>query len=106
VKQKHRKKPNVWRSIALERINDLFNQAGKIFHYSKEYSNRYVTLARKISMKYKVKTPSELKKRFCKHCYSYLVPGNTSRVRIHKSKVIYYCKNCRKFMRFPIKDRR
>ena len=30
----------------------------------------------------------------------HLVPGKNSRVRIHKSRVIYYCFNCKKYMRF------
>ena len=63
-------------------------------------SNRYVTLARKISMKFKVRIPTELKRRFCKHCYKYLMPGKTVRIRTHKGKVVYNCLNCKKFMRF------
>ena len=52
--------------IALEGVTILFSEAGKIFSQEPELSDRYVRLARKIAMKYKVKMPSKLKRRFCK----------------------------------------
>jgi ribonuclease P protein subunit RPR2 len=74
MKQPHKRKPAKHREIAMERINELFEQADLRFKKSQELSDRYVELARKIAMKYKVKMPRELKKRFCKHCYKYLMP--------------------------------
>jgi|TARA_B100001971_G_scaffold205655_1_gene223415 ribonuclease P protein subunit RPR2 len=103
MKQKYRKKPKQQQDIAKERISILFSQAKRIFNKSPKLSNRYVHLARKIAMKYKVKIPKKFKRRFCKHCYSYLVPSKTCRVRLQKSKVVYYCMNCKKYMRFQIK---
>ena len=87
--------------IALERIKILFKQAQEEFSKHPERSNRYVTLARKIAMKTKTKIPANLKKRFCKHCYSYLQPGINCRIRTKNKKVIYYCFKCKKYMRFP-----
>ena len=84
----------------LQVIKNLFEEAKLQFNKNPELSNRYVKLARKNAMKVNLKFPRELKRRFCKHCYSYLVPGKNSRVRIHKSRVIYYCFNCKKYMRF------
>jgi len=101
MKQPHRKKPAIHREIALERIKELFEQAELRFKKSPELSDRYVELARKIAMKYKVKMPRELKRRFCKHCYKYLMPGVNSRVRLTEKKVVYYCNFCKKYMRFP-----
>ena len=101
MKQKHRQKPKFHRDIALERIHELFEQAELQFKKSPELSHRYVHLARKIAMKYKVKFPKELKRRFCKHCYNYLVPSVNCRVRLTQKKVVYSCLNCKKFMRFP-----
>ena len=87
--------------IAKERIAKLFKLAEEAFPKNPERSNRYVELARKIAMKYNIRIPKELKRRFCKHCYTYLVPGVNCRVRTKKGKVVYYCFNCKKYMRFP-----
>ena len=88
------------RKIAKERIIQLFEQAA-LKKDNQGLANRYVTLARKISMKYKVRIPSVLKRRFCKHCYQYFVQGKNCRVRTAEGKVVYSCFKCKKFMRFP-----
>ena len=100
MKRKHTQKPKKQQKIAIRRINTLFKEARNMFKDEPELSNRYVQLARKISMKYKVKIPSILKRRFCKHCYKYLVPGKNLRVRTHKSHIVYNCLNCKHIMRF------
>lgn len=102
-KREYKQKPEKQVLIAKERIKELFKQAEKIFDEEPKLADRYVQLARKISMKYKTRIPSELKKRFCKHCYCYLVPGKNCRVRTHEGKVVYYCLSCKKYMRFPYK---
>jgi ribonuclease P protein subunit RPR2 len=107
MKRRYSKKPSEHIDIAKERIRELFRQAGIAASEDRlDLANRYVTLARKISMRFKVKIPADLKRRFCKHCYRYLIPGKTSRVRIAKTRVIYYCNNCRKFMRFVIRKKK
>jgi len=91
--------------IALERIKVLFAEAEKAADL--ELANDYVAMARKIAMKYNVKIPPALKRKFCKHCNSYLKPGVNLRVRTNKGKVVYYCMNCKKYMRFPyIKEKK
>jgi ribonuclease P protein subunit RPR2 len=87
------------KNIAKQRIKELFEEAEK----NKNMANRYVELARKIAMKNRVRIPSELKRRFCKHCYKYLVPGKNLRVRIQNNHIVYSCLECKKFMRFPHK---
>ena len=99
--RKYQKKKAEHVTIAKERIRTLFDQAEKVFHEDPELSNRYVELARKIAMKFKVRIPRELKRRFCKHCKTYLVPSVNCSVRTHEGHVVYYCKTCRKYMRFP-----
>lgn len=89
--------------IALERISQLFSQAEKKFPKDKILANRYVTLARKIAMKVKVKIPVPLKRRFCKHCYKYLQAGVNARVRTRNGKVVISCLECKKFMRIPLR---
>ena len=101
--RKHKLKPAKHRKIALDRIEHLFKEADKAFKDNPHLSNRYVHLARKIGMKYKVKLPSALQKRFCKHCYKYIKPGVNCRVRLNENSVSYYCLGCKKFMRFPYK---
>lgn len=105
-RQVYTKKQQEMKRIAKERILKLFDQAKDVFHESSALANRYVALARKISMKFKVRIPRELKRRFCRHCYKYLVPGNNCRVRTHKGKVVYYCLNCKKYMRFVLPGRK
>jgi ribonuclease P protein subunit RPR2 len=101
MKKSYSKKPKKQQDIAKKRISILFNEAKKAFNKDPKLANRYVGLARKIAMKYKVRIPSQLKRKFCKHCYSYLVPSKNCRVRLQKSRIIYSCLNCKKFMRFP-----
>ena len=68
------------KAIAKERISSLFNEAKIVFSTDRSLSDRYVELARKLSMKYNVPLKSEQKKSFCKRCYSYLVPSVNSTV--------------------------
>ncbi|MAG20499.1 ribonuclease P [archaeon] len=89
--------------IALERIKILFKEADKSFSKHPERSNRYVKLARKIAMKVNLSIPSTYKRKFCKHCYSYLKIGSNARKRIRDKKIIYYCMECKKFNRIPYK---
>ena len=89
--------------IALERIKILFNEADKAFKEHPERSHKYIKLARKIAMKVNLRIPSELKRKLCKHCYTYLKIGINARKRIRDKKIIYYCKNCKKFTRIPYK---
>lgn len=105
MKRRHAKKPSEHTDIAKERIGVLFSQAELAFRKDRALSDRYVYLARRISMRYKVKIPPALKRRFCRHCYRYLKPGVNCRVRLAKGRVIYYCLSCRKFMRFVIRKK-
>jgi ribonuclease P protein subunit RPR2 len=91
------------KEVATERIKVLFEQAEKVFPKNKGLANRYVTLARKIIMKVRMRMPREYKRRYCKHCYKYLQPGVNTRVRTQRSKVIISCFECKKFMRIPVR---
>ena len=74
MKQKYQKKSPKNKEIARERIETLFKEAKKVFNKDKSLANRYVKLARELAMKYKIRIPPPLKRRFCKHCYRYLMP--------------------------------
>ena len=101
--RKYKAKPKKHKEIALERIKILFEEAKQAFKEDPALANRYVKLARKLAMKYKVRIPREFKRKYCKHCYSYLRPPYNARVRIQKGKVVYTCYTCKKFMRFVLK---
>jgi len=99
--KRHKKKSSGQREIALERNKTLFKQDRDVFKEDKNLANRYVELARKIAMKYKVRIPSDMQKQFCRHCYKFLMPNVNCRIRLKDGKVVYYCLECKHFMRFP-----
>ena len=101
--QKHSKKPKDQREKAKARIKVLFEQAELNFSLDSKLSDRYVLLARKIAMKYKVSIPSIFRRKFCKHCYSYLMPGKDCRIRTKNGMLIIYCLKCKKFNKFKYK---
>lgn len=94
------------KEIALNRIKKLFLLAENKSHENDfALANRYVFLARKISMKYLIPIPAEFKRRYCKHCYSYLLPSVNSRYRLHDKRLVIFCFNCKKYTRLPIKHK-
>lgn len=89
--------------IAEERIRRLFELAGRRMREGeKQLADRYVEIALKIGMSHNISIPSELKKRFCSECHSYLVPGENCKVRINskKNNVNYTCMECRNVDRY------
>ena len=89
--------------LARERIERLFKLAEiEASDHNLDRANRYVKLARKIGMRYNVRLPKKFKRRFCKYCYSYMVPDLNSRIRIRAGKIVIHCKECGKFTRIPI----
>lgn len=99
------KKPDWQQRIANERIDILFNLAEKEFYKHPERSKRYVELARKIGLRYNVRLPKELKRKFCKNCYSLLKPGITAIVRLDSKNrtIAINCLKCNKIYRYPYK---
>jgi len=91
------------KELVRHKIEVLFKEANGAFKQDKAKANNLVKKARNLSMKYKVKIPNKLKRRFCKHCYSYLMPGTNCRIRTKEGKVVIYCIECKKFTRIPYK---
>tara|TARA_Y100000310_G_C20632954_1_gene789605 strand:+ start:1022 stop:1318 length:297 start_codon:yes stop_codon:yes gene_type:complete len=88
------------KKIAKERIVKLFKEAEKTTDI--KLKDRYVELARKIAQKSNVRMPKNLKRKYCKHCYSYFIPSKTCSVRITKRKMVsILCLKCRKRTRIP-----
>jgi ribonuclease P protein subunit RPR2 len=94
------------KDLAKQRIEHLFELAGDAYKSYPERSNRYVSLARKIGMRYRIRIPREYKQRICKQCHSYLVPGSNARFRLRRRYVTVTCLTCNKQMRYPYKRNR
>ncbi|MFH1445609.1 MAG: ribonuclease P protein component 4 [Nanoarchaeota archaeon] len=103
IQRKSSVKPEWQKKIVKERIEKLFKQAENQFQEHPERSHRYVEMARKISMRYNTSIPKTLKRKFCKKCYKFLVPGKNSRTRTSSKQqaVIVNCLECGKVTRYP-----
>ncbi|MCX6815120.1 MAG: ribonuclease P [Candidatus Aenigmarchaeota archaeon] len=102
-KRKHSAKPKWQQNIGRERIERLFSLAEKEFAKNPSRSHRYVSLARKIAMRYNIRLPPGLKRFYCKKCYKYLRPSINCRVRTsaRQRAVIITCLECGHVMRHP-----
>ena len=90
---------------AREKILEYLQKAKACIKKDPELSNKYVQKARRVSMKNKVRIPSNLQRQFCKYCHTFLLLGYNCRVRNQNKKMVYYCTTCRRYMRFPIKKK-
>jgi ribonuclease P protein subunit RPR2 len=81
------------RRIARERVNILFTLAERVFPYEPELANRYVEIALAVQQKAKIRMPRKWKRRYCKRCHSFLVPGVNARVRLRSGHVVVKCLN-------------
>lgn len=93
--------------IAKERIRILLNLAEResIQNMNPERARIYVTLARKIGMRYNVRIEKYFSNKICRSCNSYLATTNVYRVRCRGGKVTRVCKYCGKVTRVPIRKR-
>jgi ribonuclease P protein subunit RPR2 len=88
--------------IARKRIMRLFAFAEKQAKRGKiSHAHRAVGVARRIAMKATISLPKEYKQVVCKHCYHYLYPSVTCRVRIGDGKKTITCFHCHERMRYP-----
>lgn len=79
-------KPSL-RKIALERMHILINSAISNAKTNPVLSQRYASMAQRISTKHKIRMPYELKIVFCKKCKSFISPGINARIRLGRSSV-------------------
>ncbi|MEM2159768.1 MAG: RNase P subunit [Candidatus Nitrosotenuis sp.] len=73
------------KQIALERVQIILRQAQSNILQNPDLAQRQASLAKKISTKYRVKLPYELRMQFCKKCKSFIPPGTSARVRLGRS---------------------
>ena len=102
------RKMNYKKEIARERINTLLKEAeNSTISGKKEFAKRYVYLARRIAMRYRIKIPREKRMWICKNCYSYLCTGVNCRIRIKRNTITIFCEECKSYKRFgKIKEKR
>jgi ribonuclease P protein subunit RPR2 len=96
------------RRIALERMEILLELAKKTAPQSIELAQRYVDLARRIGMRYKVRLPPELRRLICRRCKGLIIPGLNARVRIQQRReahIAITCLSCGGINRIPLKER-
>lgn len=96
MKSKKSRNKNPDKRFVNENIKHLFSLA----EYSKDFADRYVFLARKIGMRFRMGLPLGFKFKFCKKCHSFYRAGDNCRVRTRKGKIVYLCFNCNSFDRF------
>jgi len=97
-----RAKPEYQIKIAKERIGILIDHAVNASKDNPKMARRYYRLAKKIGMRYNVRMPKHLKRRFCKYCFSYLESG----WRFKKGRMYITCSVCGKIIRYPYKPKR
>ncbi|MEM1514526.1 MAG: ribonuclease P [Candidatus Bathyarchaeia archaeon] len=96
------------KEIALSRIERLFDLAIKMLSKRPDLSQRYIEIARKISMRTRVRIPREKKVLICRHCKRFIFPGVSSRVRLQHRRephIVITCLYCGKHMRRPLRRR-
>jgi len=75
------------KKIALERMEILIDNALSNAKTNPKLAQRQALLAKKISMRHKVKMPYELRMVFCKKCKSFIAPGINSKIRVGRSAI-------------------
>ena len=73
---------NSKKQIATRRIEILFNNALSNAKNNPELAQRQAEIAKKISLKFKIKMPFEVSSSFCKKCKKFIAPGITSKIRL------------------------
>jgi len=100
-------KRKIWtRDLVNQRIQILFKAAQESYRDHPERSNRYVKLARRLSMRYRTRLRPELKHRICKKCNSYLVYGSNARARLRRGWIAITCLQCGNVTRHPYTPRK
>ena len=75
------------RQILLERMEILIQNAMSNARTNPELSQRQALLARKISMRHRIRMPYALRMVFCKKCKSFIAPGINSKIRLGRSSI-------------------
>jgi ribonuclease P protein subunit RPR2 len=81
--------------IARQRVADLFGLAERESRGGHTaLADRYVTLARRIGMRYNVRLLGEYRELYCRACSAYWVEGRTVRTRFRSGHRVRTCLRC------------
>ncbi len=75
------------KDLALQRIEILVQNALESVKSDAELAQKQAMLAKKISNKFRVRLPYEIRQLYCKKCKRFIVPDIDARVRIGRSNV-------------------
>ena len=90
--------------VAADRVNELFGLAEvEAARGPTGFANRYVTLARKVGMRYNVRLLPEYRELYCRGCSVYWVEGRTVRTRLRSGRRVRTCLVCGRTRRVPIR---
>ena len=73
------------KEIGLERMQILIKNAISNARTNPQLSQRQALLAQKLSTKYRIKMPYEIRMTFCKKCKSFIAPGINSKIRLGRT---------------------
>jgi len=75
------------RDLALERIEILVRNALETVRSDPALAQKQARLAKRISTKFRVRLPYEIRQLYCKNCKKFIVPGEAARVRVGRTNV-------------------
>ncbi len=75
------------KKIATERMEILIDNAISNAKLNPKLAQRQASLARKLSMRHKVRMPYVLRMLFCKKCKSFIAPGINSKIRLGRTSI-------------------
>jgi ribonuclease P protein subunit RPR2 len=70
------------KQIAIKRMEILFNNALSNAKNNPGLAQKQAEIAKKISLKFKIKMPFEIGSSFCKKCKKFIPPGIASKIRL------------------------
>ena len=73
------------KDLAIQRIYRIINIALLTANYDLELAEKQAMIAKRISMKYRVRLPYEIRQLFCKRCKRFIVPSINAKIRIGRS---------------------
>ncbi len=93
------------KDLAIQRIYRIIDIALATARYDLELAERQAMIAKRISMKYRVRLPYEIRQLFCKRCKKFIVPSINARVRMitNPKAVTIRCLECNHVYRKIIK---
>ncbi|MEM2954838.1 MAG: hypothetical protein QW625_02725 [Candidatus Nanoarchaeia archaeon] len=83
---------------------DIERKIAEFFEEIEQKSSEEVKKIKKIAMSCNIRL-GELRKNFCKNCYTPLIPGLTCKIKIKNKKRIVKCKVCGFLNRQEIKNK-